>query len=160
VVKSFVEALVGILIADVFADDVNRDLVDRMPDAIDKFLPPIHAPFGLGQVQVLENDSIETLRAENERNFVDRRHVLRRDDRFFVDVAEEGDLALDVRIEEAVGAAEKDVRLNSNRSQIANAVLRRLRLELAGGADERNQCQVNVERIVTADVLPELANGL
>src|SRR5207245_4334687 len=69
------------------------------------------------------------------------------------------DLAFDIRIEEAVGATEQDVRLDADRSQVAHAVLRRLGLELAGRADERHQRQVNVERVVAADVLTELPNG-
>jgi type II secretory pathway component PulM len=97
---------------------------------------------------------------EHQRHFVDRRDVLRGDDRFFVDVAEERDLALDVGVEEAVGAAEQDVGLDADRAQVAHAVLRRLGLQLAGGADERHQRQVDVERVVAADVLAELADRL
>ena len=95
---------------------------------------------------------------EHERHFVDRRDVLRGDHRFLVDVAEERDLPLDVRIEEPIGAAEQDVGLDADRSQIADAVLRRLGLQLAGGADEGHQREVDVERVVAADVLPELAD--
>ena len=38
-------------------------------------------------------------------------------------------------------------------------MLRRLGLQLAGRADERHQRQVDVERVVAADVLAELADG-
>jgi hypothetical protein len=41
-------------------------------------------------------------------------------------------------------SAEQDVRLNADGPQIAHAVLRRLGLELAGGADVRHQRQVDV----------------
>ena len=61
-------------------------------------------------------------------------------------------------IEEAIGPAEQDVGLNADRSQVADAVLRRLGLQLAGGADERHQREVHVQRVVAADVLPELAD--
>ena len=43
-------------------------------------------------------------------------------------------------------------------AQIADAVLRRLGLQLAGGADERHQRQVDVERVLAADVLAQLAD--
>ena len=43
-------------------------------------------------------------------------------------------------------------------AQVADAVLRRLGLQLAGGADERHQRQVDVERVLAADVLAELAD--
>ena len=45
-------------------------------------------------------------------------------------------------------------------AQVAHAVLRRLGLQLAGGADERHQRQVDVERVLAADVLAELADRL
>ena len=98
--------------------------------------------------------------AEHQRHFVDARDVLGGDDRFLVDVAEQRDLALDVLIEEAIGAAEQDVGLDADRAQVADAVLGRLGLQLAGGADERHQRQVNVERVLAADVLPQLADRL
>src|SRR5206468_5465543 len=104
------------------------------------------------------NDPVETFGSEHERHFIDGRYVLGGDDRFFVDVAEERDLALDIGIEEPVGAAEQNVRLNPDRAQVAHAVLGRLGLELAGRADERHERQVNVEGIVAADVLAELAD--
>ena len=97
---------------------------------------------------------------QHERHFVDRRDVLGRDDRFFVDVAEERDLPLDVGVEEAIGAAEQDVGLDADRAQVAHAVLRRLGLQLAGGADVRHQRQVDVERVLAADVQAELADRL
>ena len=98
--------------------------------------------------------------AERDRHLVDARHVLRGDHRFLVDVAEQRDLPLDVRRQQAVGAAEQEVGLDADRAQVADAVLRRLGLELAGGADERHQRQVDVERVLAADVLAELADGL
>ena len=85
---------------------------------------------------------------------------LRGDDGFLVDVAEQRDLALDVLVEEAVGAAEQDVGLDADGAQVADAVLRRLGLQLAGGADERHQRQVDVERVLAADVLAQLADRL
>ena len=78
VVQRLVEALVRVLVADVLADDVNRDLVDRVLDAVDEILPRLHAALGLRQVQVLEDDPIEPLGGEHERHFVDRRDVLAR----------------------------------------------------------------------------------
>ena len=157
-VQRLVEALVGILVADVLADDVDGDLVERVLDPVDEILPRLHPALGLRQVQVLQHDAIEPFGGEHQRHFVDRRHVLGGDDRFLVDVAEQRDLALDVGVEEPIGPAEQDVGLDADRPQVAHAVLRRLGLQLAGGADERHQRQVDVERVVAADVLPELAD--
>jgi hypothetical protein len=160
VVQRFVEALVGVLVADILADDVDRQIVDRVLDAADEIFPRLHVPLGLGQVQVLEHDAVQPLGGEDQRHLVDGGDVLGGDDRLLVDVAEQGDLALDVGIEEAVGAAEQDIGLDADRSQIADAVLCRLGLELAGRADEGDQRQVDVERVVAPDVLAELADRL
>ena len=111
-------------------------------------------------MQVLEHDPVEPFGGQHQRHFVDRRDVLGRDDRFLGDVAEQRDLALDVGVEEPIGAAEQDVGLDADRPQIADAVLRRLGLQLAGGADERHERQVDVEAVVAADVLPELPDRL
>ena len=112
------------------------------------------------QAELLEDDLIEPFGLQHERHFVDRVDVLRGDDGLFGDVAEERDLALDVGVEEPVGAAEQDVGLDADRAQVADAVLRRLGLQLAGRADERHERQVDVERVLAADVEAELADGL
>ncbi len=127
---------------------------------LDQRLPRLHVRLGLRQVQVLQDDVVEALVAEAERHFVDRLDVPGRDDGLFRHVAEERDLLLDVGRQLAVGAAEQDVRLDADRPQVADAVLGRLRLQLAGRADERHQRQVDVERVLAAEVLPQLADGL
>ena len=113
-----------------------------------------------GRCEQFQHDPIEPFGGQHERHLVDRRDVLGGDDGFLVDVAEQGDLPLDVGVEEPIGPAEQDVGLNADRSQVAHAVLRRLGLELAGGADEGHQRQVDVDRVVAADVEAELANRL
>ena len=109
---------------------------------------------------MLQDDAVDAFLAEHDRHLVDARDVLGGDHGLFVDVAEERDLALDVGRQEAIGAAEQQVGLDADRAQVADAVLRRLGLQLAGGADERHQRQVDVERVLAADVLAELADGL
>ncbi len=111
-------------------------------------------------MQVLEHDLVETFGGQDQRHFVDRRDVLGGDDGFLGDVAEQRDLPLDVGVEEPIGAAQEDVGLDADRPQVADAVLGRLGFQLAGGADERHQRQVDVDAIVAADVLPELTDRL
>src|SRR6185503_3589258 len=159
-VERFVQALVGVLVADVLADDVDGDLLGGVPDAIDQVDPLVHLRFGLGQVEPLQNDAVEPFFGEDRRHLVDARHVARGDHRLFVHVAEERDLALDLLVEMAVGSAQQDVGLDADGAQIAHAVLRRLGLQLAGRADERHQREVDVERVVAPDVLAQLPDGL
>src|SRR5262249_51650875 len=109
VVERFVEALVRVLVADVLANDMNREVVDRVFDSFDELLPRGHSWFGLWKVQVFEHDAIETFGGENERDFVNGVDVFRRDHRLLVDVAEEGDLLLDVGVEESIGPTQQNV---------------------------------------------------
>ena len=160
VVQRLVQALVPVLISDVLADHVNGDFVGRVLDPVHQVGPRIHPRFRLRQVQAVQHDAIEAFGSEDERHFIDARDVLRRDHRFLVHVAEQRDLLLDVLIEESVGAAEQNVGLNPDGAQVAHAVLGRLGLELAGRADEGHEREVDVERVLPADVLPELADGL
>ena len=67
-------------------------------------------------------------------------------------------LLLDVLIEESVRPADQDVRLDTDRAQVPHAVLGRLGLQLAGGANEGHQRQVDVERVLASDVLAQLAD--
>ena len=82
-------------------------------------------------VQILQDQRVHAFLREHQRHFVDRGDVLRGDDRLFFDVAEQRDLRLDVFGEIAVGAAEQDVRLNSDAQQFFHRVLRRLGLQFA-----------------------------
>ncbi len=160
VIERLVQALVRVLVADVFADHVDGELVQRVPDAIDEVEPVAHLRFRLRQVQPPQDDAIEPFLGEHRRHLVDARDVLGGDDRLFVDVAEQRNLRLDVLIQVAIGAAEQDVGLDADRAQVAHAVLGRLGLQLPRRADERHERQVDVERVLTAHVLPELPDRL
>ena len=158
--QRFVQALVRILEPDVLADDVDGDFVVGVLEPLDEVFPVAHVGSVCGRCRCSSRMRSMPFPREHERHLVDAAHVLRGDHRFFVDVAEERDLALDVGRQEAIGAAQQDVGLDADRSQVAHAVLRRLGLELAGGADVRHQRQVDVERVLAADVLAELADRL
>ena len=118
------------------------------------------SPVEAGSPRRCSTTRSSALVAQHERHLVDASHVARGDDRLLVDVAEQGDLLLEVAVERALGAAEQHVGLDADRAQVADAVLRRLGLELAGRADVGHQRQVDVERVLLADVLAELADGL
>ena len=61
--------------------------------------------------------------------------------------------------EEAVGAAEQDVGLNSDAEQLLHRMLRGLGLQLAGGGDVRHQRDVDEQRVLAAQFLAHLADG-
>jgi hypothetical protein len=97
---------------------------------------------------------------EEQRDLIDRRHVTALDDRTELDVAEERDLALHILGEGTLAAADEDVRLDPDLHQLANGVLRRLGLDLAGRGDVGHEGEVNEDRVVAADLLAELPDGL
>ena len=133
VVERLVEALVRVLVAGVLADDVDGDLVVGLLDAMRRAPPTAAcADRSTGRPETLSTTAVEALVAQRQRHFVDRVHVPGGDHGFLVDVAEQGDLLLDVAAEDAIGAAEQDVGLDADRAQVAHAVLRRLGLQLAG----------------------------
>ena len=59
-----------------------------------------------------------------------------------------------------VAAADDDVGLDADAAQLLDGVLGRLRLELAGRGERRQQRHVDVEDVRPADVLAHLADRL
>src|SRR5207249_5025217 len=111
-------------------------------------------------VELLDDALVEALGVEDERHLVDRLDVGRADDARLVDVAEERDLPFHLLLERLRRAAEEDVRLDAETGQLLHAVLRRLRLQLARGRDERDERQMHVERVLAAEVPAELPDRL
>src|SRR5262249_14915679 len=77
-----------------------------------------------------------------------------------VDVGEERDLLADVTGEGLVRAADDDVGMDTDPPQLVDRVLRRLRLQLAGRLDERDERAVEVEDAVRPGLAPELPDCL
>ena len=57
-------------------------------------------------------------------------------------------------------AADDDVGMDTDAAQLVDRVLRRLRLQLAGRLDERDERDVDVDDVLGADLPPELADRL
>src|SRR5262249_41986149 len=112
------EALVGILELDVLADDGEPRAQTRRLHATHHVFPAGQIDRAILEAEALDDDRIQTFTVEHERHLVHRVDVLRRDDGFLLDVAKERDLRLDARRQEAVGATEQDVRLDSDRAQL------------------------------------------
>gem|GEM_PF-6660991 len=86
------------------------------------------------QAEAAQGEGIEVLGVEDGRDLVDRVGIGAGDDGVEVNIAHEGDLALDGLWEIAVRAADNGVRLDADRSQLGDRVLGGLGLELARGA--------------------------
>src|SRR5207237_1020577 len=114
--------------------------------------------FGL-EPQPRAHFSVESLVVQLERDFIDRLHVGTLDHAAEIDVAELRDLALQLLRQRSLGTAHEDVGLDSDLHELADRVLRRLRLQLRGRRDERAPREMNEECVVAADFLTELTNG-
>ena len=75
-------------------------------------------------------------------------------------VAEQGDLLALAVGQRPVAAAQQDVGLDAEAGQLAHLMLGRLGLQLAGGGDLRHQRGVDADRLVAAEVVPQLADRL
>ena len=76
------------------------------------------------------------------------------------DVREQGDLLADLVADRVVRAQDDDVGLDADPAQLLDRVLGRLRLELAGRGERRQQRHVDVQDVGPPDVLAHLADGL
>src|SRR4051794_15624918 len=160
VVERLGDRQVGVGELVVLADEADAD---RRGGRVD----PLHqaAPVGLVgrrrlELEVFEDLVVDALGAEVERHLVDRVDVARGDHRLDRQVREQRDLAADVAVELALGAAHDHVGLDADAAQLLHRVLGRLRLQLARVAEERHERQVDEHAAVAALVDLELAQRL
>ncbi len=97
---------------------------------------------------------------KHQRDFVNAVHILGGDDRILAHVAEQGDFSLDVLPTDTGPCGTEGCRAECRCPEFLHAVLGRLGLHFAGGADVGHQRQVNVEHVLLADVGSELTDGL
>ena len=107
-----------------------------------------------------EHELVELLVAQAQRHRVEVRGVLGGDDRALVEVGEEGDLGAQLARQRARRARHHDVGRDTDAAQLVDGVLRGLRLELAGGLDQRHERDVQVEHVVAAELRAQLADRL
>ena len=97
---------------------------------------------------------------EDERDLVDVVGVDGGHHRLDGDVAQKGDLPLEVVGDHPVRAAHDDIGLDSPAPQLGDRVLGGLGLLLAGRTEVGHQGEVDVGHVLPADVTPELTDGL
>src|SRR6267143_7135848 len=156
--QRFMNALVAVSQRRVLADDRDADLLRWLEGFIDHRRPRAEVGLFRLEVQPRAHFLIESLFVQLERDLVDRLHVGTLDHAAEIDVAELRDLALQIFRERSLGAANENVRLDSDLHELTDRVLRRFRLELSRRGDKRDQRKMNEERIVAADFLAELPN--
>ena len=111
------------------------------------------------EAQHPQDAQVEAFLGEQKGHFVDGLHVLGGDDRLFVDVTKQRDLRLELARKTTVGAAQEDVRLDTDGPELTDAVLGRFGLLLAGGVYVGHQSQMDEQR-PTCDLRPVGTGGL
>ena len=144
----------------VLADERDRHRLPRLADPVDHLLPLAEAGPRRIDAELRADELVETLFPQHGRDEIDVGDVRRRDDGANVDVGEERDLVLDVLRELLVGAADDHVRVDTDAAKLVHRVLRRLRLQLAGRLDERDERAVEVHHVLRPDLPPELPDRL
>ena len=129
-------------------------------DPLDERAPLLVGAARRVEPELVEDERVEPLLLEHRRNEVDVAHVRARDHGLHVDVGEERDLVADVRARAPRSSGDDDVRVDTDAAQLVHRVLRRLRLQLAGGLDERDERHVQVEHVLGPDLAAELADRL
>jgi hypothetical protein len=109
---------------DVFAYHRDRDLLLRVNDPLDKPPPVRQIRLRSLQVQKVTNQLVQAFAMEQQRHFIDGvRHVHRFDDRFLRDAAEHREFSSHLGIERIFGAANQDLRLQTDFAQLGDALL-------------------------------------
>ncbi len=152
--------LVGVFQPDVLADE--GDLHPALGG-----VGAAHHRLPLGEVrgrrlhpEMVEDEVVDALGAEDQRHLVDVVDVVGRDHGVDRKACEQRDLVADVAVEAPLGAADQGVRLDPDPAQLVDRVLGRLRLQFARVADVGHQRQVDEHAPLRAEVGVELADRL
>ena len=142
----------------VLADQADAHLLVGGADSVHEVAPLAELRRLALEMQHLADVVVEALVVEHQRDLVEALGVDGGDDAGFGDVAELRDLLLEPGRDRPVRAAHDGVGLDAAAAQLGDRVLGRLRLLLTRRADERHQRHVDVEDVLAADVLAELAD--
>ena len=160
VLERLVHREVCVLELHVLPDERDLDLAAPLPDPGHELVPLPEVGFSVRQAQLVADERVETFLAQPLRHEVHVAHVLVHDHGLRVDVGEKRDFLADLVREDLRGAANDDVRVDTDAAQLIHGMLGRLRLQLAGGLDERHEGHVEVEDVLRPRFPPELADRL
>lgn len=157
--QRLVDGFVGVLELGVFSCYGDGDTVLGMQDALDEFFPVFQGGrWGVAESDFVHYEAVDFIATKVERALVNGVIAIAEgDDIFLIDVAEHRDLAAVVFIEVVLGAADDDVGLDANFAEFGDGLLSRLGFDLAGGFEERKQCDVDEADIFFADFERKLA---
>ena len=144
----------------ILADDGDDRLAARMAQILDHMCPVGEIRLRARQVETLEDRLREMLVLHHERHLVDElcvrvlQYMVRRH------ITEEADLLTNLLRNRILGTADEDVRMKTESLELTYAHLCRLRLQLLGRMQVRNQRHMNHDSILMTDLLLELTDRL
>ena len=151
---------IGVLERHVLADEPDAHRALGHLHSLGQLLPVGEIGFRDIQAQDVAHHSVEALVVKHQGNLVDALGICGIDHRGNVNVAEAGDLALQLVRDGRLAATNDGVGLNAPAAELGNRVLGGLGFLLAGGADERHQRDVDVADVAPPHVQAHLADGL
>ena len=158
--QRLVERLVGVEQLHVFADHGDIDRLQGVKLGIEHMHPLGEVSRSRLKTQLVANNLVEAMLMQHQRNAVDGVGILQRNDGTFFNVGEKRDLAPLHLLQLDLAAADQNIGLDADRTQLFDTVLGRLGLCLAGGLDVRHQRQVHENRTTRPQLAANLANRL
>ncbi len=155
------QRLIGILQAGIFAHDGDRHVTFGVANALVDEPPAreVRLAFWL-DAESHQHFAIEARLVVGFGHRVDIVDVARFDHSARTHIAEQRELCAFALRNRPVGPAQQDVGLDADRAQFLDRVLGRLGLEFARAGDERQQRQVDVDRVVPRQVIAQLPDRL
>src|SRR5690606_24785883 len=108
------------------------------------------------QAQLVDDDVVQALGMEHEWDLVNVVDVDGGDHGALLHVREEGDLPTLLLRKRFARTTQQNVWLDADRAQLLHRMLRRLRFDLAGSGNVRNQRQMNIDDVVASELDTEL----
>ena len=151
---------IGVVQGDVFANQRNAHRALGGENALDHLGPLSQVGLGQIQPQTAAHGVVEPLFVEHQGHAVERGRGEVLNDAGLVDVAEQGNLVDDILRRAEVGAADNDVRLDADGSQLLDRVLGGLALEFVRARNADNQGDVDEHAVFAANLVGILTQGL
>ena len=123
VLQGFYHGDIGVMQLGVFADQGDSNLILRMFPGIDHGAPVFQIRFGAFQLQTFTGHFGQMFLFHSQGGLVENLHIQILQHMLFGDIAEEGDLAADGRIQRMLAAADNDIRPDSHALQILDTGL-------------------------------------
>ena len=158
-VKGLYYGGIGVFELGVFSAYGDRNLCFGVPDIADELFP-FPQVWGAVDVELFVDDFRQAFLLEYKRGFVNVLHVQSCDYRILVDIAEIGNLCLDLLCQELGAPSNDDIRENSPLLQECYALLGRFGFLFIDAIGDGDIGQVHIDNVFSPHILPHLPHGL